>query len=108
MYGVGEVWQAMEHIRETLMRIAGRILGSLPEEQVPVEAWGFVAGPGVAANTRALRFSDGILFVAVPDASWQAQMREMAPQFLALLNRFTPQPVSRLEFVVTRGVLKKP
>jgi len=97
----------VQHVRDGLMRIIARVLKDLPDERVPVEAWGFICGPGVEKNTRAIRFTDGILFIAVPNANWQAQMREMSPQFLALLNRFTPQAVNRLEFVITREAASK-
>jgi len=88
----------MEPARDTLIKIVADVLNRLPAAEVPIAAWQFAAGPAVADKTRALGFEEGVLTVEVPDATWRTQLRDMAPQFLATLNRYTR--VERIEFVL--------
>jgi hypothetical protein len=56
-------------------------------------------GSAVAARTRALEFSRGVLKVEVADAAWRAELQHLAPKYVAILNRYGTG-VSRVEFVV--------
>jgi len=71
-------------------------LKRLPPEELPAAAWDFAAGPGVAAKTRVIQCESGLLAIEVPDATWRAQLKAMAPQFLARLNLYIP--VKQIEF----------
>ncbi|HLV87093.1 MAG TPA: DUF721 domain-containing protein [Candidatus Sulfotelmatobacter sp.] len=71
-----------------------------PPAQAPLLAWPVVCGSAVAERTRALGFQDGILSVEVSDAGWRSELKSLAPQYLVAINRFTKQPVCRIEFVV--------
>jgi hypothetical protein len=54
----------------------------------------------VAVRTRALDFVAGILRVEVPDWGWRAELQALAPQYLAVINRYVAESVKRIEFVV--------
>ena len=51
-------------------------------------------------RTRALDFSQGILRVEVPDWGWRAELQALAPQYLAVINRYVAESVKRIEFVM--------
>ena len=57
----------------------------------------------MADRTRALSFSDGILTVEVVDAGWRRELANLAPRYLALVNKFSAASVKRIEFVVKGG-----
>lgn len=63
-------------------------------------AWALACGPAVAARTRAVAFAQGILRVEVPDAGWRAELQTLAPQYLAVMNRYVAESVKRIEFVI--------
>src|SRR5439155_3284331 len=68
--------------------------------KVPVLAWPLACGQAVAARTTALEFADGNLRVQVPDAGWRAELQALAPQYLAVINRYVAESVKKVEFVV--------
>lgn len=92
----------MEHVGPDLERIVARSLRQAPPAQAPVMAWPVVCGSAVAERTRALGFLDGVLRVAVADAGWKAELQSLAPRYLASINRYTVEPVRKIEFIVTR------
>ncbi len=65
-------------------------------------AWPLVCGSAVAERSRALSFADGVLRVEVADAGWKSELQSLAPRYLAAINRYTPEKVQRIEFVVAR------
>jgi len=71
-----------------------------PPDEAPVLAWPLVCGPAVAARTRALGFSSGILRVEVQDETWRKQLVDFASAYLAALNQMVSEHVRRIEFVV--------
>jgi len=66
-------------------------------------AWPLACGSAVAARTRALEFSKGILQVEVADTGWKRELEALAPRYLAVINRRVAQNVSRIEFVVRKS-----
>jgi hypothetical protein len=38
--------------------------------------------------------------VEVPDAGWRAELQTLAPQYLAVMNRYVAESVKRIEFVI--------
>lgn len=92
----------MEPAGTELERIVAQSLRQAPPMQAPLMAWPVVCGSAVAERTHALSFSDGILRVSVPDAGWKAELQGLAPRYLAAINRYTLQPIRRIEFVITR------
>ena len=90
----------MEHAGAGLERIVAGSLRRSPAEQGPLLAWALACGQAVAQRTRALDFAQGILRVEVPDVGWRAELQTLAPQYLAVINRYVAVSVKRIEFVV--------
>ena len=65
-------------------------------------AWPVVCGSAVAERTRVLTFQDGVLRVAVPDARWKSELQNLAPRYVASINRYTVEAVRKIEFVITQ------
>ena len=88
----------MESLAGTLEKIVAGSLRHAPD--APILAWPLACGSAVAARTTALTFERGILRVEVPDAGWRAELRHLAPQYLAVMNRYSNSPISKIEFVI--------
>jgi len=83
-----------------LESVVAKALHQAPPEESPLLAWPVVCGSAVAARTRALTFSDGVLRVEVPDTGWRYELAALGPRYLAALNRYSAATVQRIEFVV--------
>src|SRR5256714_12066601 len=90
----------MEHAAVGLEKIVTNALRRVPGKEAPLLAWPLACGHAVGERTRAMDFSDGILRVEVPDASWRAELKALAPQYVAVINRYVRESVRRIEFVV--------
>ena len=90
----------MEHAAAGLEKIMTHALRRVPANDAPVLAWPLACGHAVGQRTRALDFAQGILRVEVPDASWRAELKALAPQYVAVINRYVSESVKRIEFVV--------
>jgi hypothetical protein len=66
----------------------------------PMLAWPLACGTKVAERATALSFADGVLTVAVPDATWQRQLQSFAAQYLAALRGISSQKVDKITFIV--------
>ena len=88
----------VERIAPTLEKVVANGLRRAPD--APLLAWPLACGSAVAARTRALGFTRGILQVEVPDAGWRAELQHFAPQYLAVMNRYVAGNVARIEFVL--------
>lgn len=83
-----------------LETIVAKALHRAPAAESPMLAWPVACGSAVAERTRALSFSDGVLRVEVADAGWRRELINLAPHYLALINKYSATPVKRIEFVV--------
>jgi Dna[CI] antecedent, DciA len=83
-----------------LENVIVRALHRAPREQSPLLAWPVACGSAVAERTRALSFSGGILCIEVADAGWRRELAQLAPRYLAAINKYASAPVDRIEFVV--------
>ena len=92
--------RAMEQVGAGLEKIVAGSLRRSPAGQGPLLAWALACGQAVAARTRAVDFAQGILRVEVPDAGWRAELQALAPQYLAVINRYVAESVRRIEFVI--------
>jgi len=92
--------RTMEQVGAGLEKIVAGSLRRAPVGQGPLLAWAIACGHAVAARTRAVNFAEGILRVEVPDAGWLAELQALAPQYLAVINRYVAESVRRIEFVV--------
>ena len=90
----------MEQAGAGLEKIIAQSLRQAPPAQAPLMAWPVVCGSAVAERTRALNFSDGVLWVEVAGPRWRAELQALAPRYLAAINRYTTEPVRRIEFVM--------
>jgi hypothetical protein len=92
--------RAMEQVGAGLEKIVAGGLRRAPAGQGPVLAWALACGHAVAGRTRALDFVQGVLRVEVPDWGWRAELQALAPQYLAVINRYVVESVKRIEFVI--------
>lgn len=70
-----------------------------------VAIWEEVAGPQVAAHTRAVAVREGELLVHVDSNAWATELSAMAPRFIEALNGEAGQVLVRaIRFTVTRTV----
>lgn len=83
-----------------LEKIVVSSLRRVPPSDAPLLAWPLVCGSVVAERTRALDFANSVLRVEVPDAGWKREMQNLAPRYLATLNRYAGQKIERIEFVL--------
>jgi len=90
----------MEQAGTGLEKIMVGSLRRVPQERAPLLAWPLVCGSAVAERTRAVEFSNAILRVEVPDGGWKREMQSLAPRYLATLNRYAGQRVTRIDFVI--------
>ena len=89
----------MEHAGAGLEKIVVGSLRRVPQADAPMLAWPLVCGSAVAERTQAVEFANAVLRVEVPDAGWRAELQALAPQYLAVLNRYVAESVKRIEFV---------
>ena len=90
----------MQQAGTDLEKIVAQSLRQAPPAQVPLMAWPVVCGSAVAERTRALKFEDGVLHVAVLDTGWRSELQTLAPRYLVAINRYSNTIVRRIEFVV--------
>lgn len=90
----------MERATAGLQKIVSDALRRTPPAQAPMLAWPLACGTAVAERTRPIEFTDGVLRVEVPDSGWRTELQALAPQYVAVINRYTAQNVRRIEFVV--------
>jgi hypothetical protein len=83
-----------------LENIIAKSLHRAPANESAVLAWPIACGSAVAERTRALSFSDGVLRVEVADEGWRRELINLAPRYLALINKYSATLVKRIEFVV--------
>ncbi len=83
-----------------LETIVAKALHRAPAGESALLAWPIACGSAVADRTRAIGFSGGILQVEVADARWRQELANLAPRYLALINKYSATAVKRIEFVV--------
>jgi hypothetical protein len=90
----------MEHARDGLQKIVVDAIRRAPAAEAPILGWPLACGPAVAARTRAISYTDGVLSVEVPDAMWRNELLALVPRYLATLSQFAK--VKRIEFVTAK------
>ncbi len=83
-----------------LESVIAKALHRAPTNESALLAWPIACGSAVADRTRALSFSEGILRVEVADAGWRRELANLAPRYLASINKYSAASVRRIEFVV--------
>ena len=75
-------------------------------EQAVCAAWVVAVGGPIRKVTTPIRLERKTLIVAVPDATWRAQLMSMRGQALFKLNSLLGSPlVTMIEYVVNPGVI---
>ena len=92
----------MERAASSLESVVSKALRQAPAQESAFLAWPVACGSAVAERTRAVRFSEGILVVEVADKGWRRELTDLAPRYLAAINKYSAVPVERIEFVVKR------
>jgi predicted nucleic acid-binding Zn ribbon protein len=90
----------MQSARTGLNKVVARSLRKAPAAEVPLLAWPIACGSAVAARTRALDCIEGVLRVEVPDAGWRTELKALAPRYVATLNQYVAESITRVEFVI--------
>ena len=90
----------MEQAGSGLEKIVAQSLRLAPPGDAPLMAWAVVCGSAVAERTRALSFAAGVLCVEVADAGWRKELQSLAPRYVAAINKYVPENVARIEFVI--------
>jgi hypothetical protein len=102
--GMKQLLQSKHHDLQAasvgLDNVVARSVRKAPPGQGPLLAWPLACGSSVAERTRALDFADGILRVEVADAGWRRELQALAPRYVATLNRYVAEKVTRVEFFV--------
>ena len=91
----------MERATAGLQKIVSDALRRTPPAQAPLLAWPLACGTAVAERTRVLGYSQGVLRVEVPDSGWRSELQALAPQYVAVINRYIAETVRRIEFVIS-------
>lgn len=91
----------MERATAGLQKIVSDALRRTPPGQAPLLAWPLACGTAVAERTRVLDYSQGVLRVEVPDSGWRSELQALAPQYVAVINRYVAETVHRIDFVTS-------
>jgi Dna[CI] antecedent DciA-like protein len=91
---------ALEQAGAGLEKIVAGSLQRIPAAEAPLMAWPMVCGSAVAERSRAVSFSEGVLRIEVADAGWRHELQSLAPRYLAVINQYVRQTVTRIEFVI--------
>jgi predicted nucleic acid-binding Zn ribbon protein len=90
----------MQSAGSALEKIIASSVRKAPAGQGPLIAWALACGHGVSERTRAISFLDGVLRVEVPDKGWRTELQVLAPRYVAEINRYVGEAVTRIEFVL--------
>jgi len=88
----------MERATGGLKKIVLDAIKQAPRDQGPLLAWPVIVGRAIAAQTKALDFTDGVLRVQVPDKNWRAELNAFAPQYIAAYRAIAE--VRQIDFVI--------
>jgi hypothetical protein len=97
---LGDEAPSVEQAGSGLEKIVAQSLRLAPRAEAPLMAWPVVCGSAVAERTRAMSFEAGVLRVEVTGPRWKSELQALAPRYLAMINRYTTEPVLRIEFLV--------
>jgi predicted nucleic acid-binding Zn ribbon protein len=85
-----------------LEKIVAQSMRRAPAAEAPLMAWPVVCGSVVAERTRAMSFEGGVLRVEVSDVGWKSELQVLAARYVAAINKYTPETVHKIEFVIAR------
>jgi hypothetical protein len=73
----------MEPVRTGLRQIMQDLLRARPAEEAVLLAWPLVCGKEVAARTKAVSFSEGLLLIEVQDTAWRNQLQSFTGRYVS-------------------------
>jgi hypothetical protein len=89
----------MEDIASGLQQIKATLLRTCDPKEAPAIAWPMVCGSRVAEKTQVSGFENAAMTIVVPDKGWRSELADLAPRYLAALNRISPIKVESLVFI---------
>ena len=92
----------MERAASLLESVVIKSLHGASARDSALLAWPVACGSTVAERTRAMSFCDGVLQIEVSDMGWRRELSQLAPRYLAAINKYSTARVERIEFVVKR------
>ena len=90
----------MKQTKSALHKIVAEVVRSAPEQEAPLLAWPAICGTKIAARTRVLGLSRGVLRVQVPDRTWRSQLNDLKNEYLAAFNAVLKKPVKEIQFLL--------
>jgi hypothetical protein len=96
----------MESIRTGLRNVMKDLLRAQPLEDAVVMAWPVVCGKDVAARTKALLFSEGVVTVEVLDAAWRKQLTSFASRYISAYEALLGHVVKEVRFKVQQSTAR--
>src|SRR4051812_18272855 len=88
----------MQNLSSSLLRTKSALLRACAPDDAPALAWPMVCGSRVAEKTEVCGFADGVLTIIVPDKGWRSELAELAPRYIAELNKISPTQIKSLRF----------
>jgi hypothetical protein len=89
----------MEDIASGLQQIKATLLRTCDPKEAPALAWPMVCGSRVAEKTQVAAFENASMTIVVPDKGWRSELADLAPRYLAALNRISPLKIESLVFI---------
>ena len=93
----------MEPVRTGLRQIMQDLLRVRPAEEAVLLAWPIVCGKEVAARTKAVSFSEGLLLVETQDATWRNQLQTFTGKYISGYEGLLGPLVKSVRFEVQRS-----
>jgi hypothetical protein len=93
----------MEPIRTGLRQIMQDLLRTRPAEEAVLLAWPIVCGKEVAARTKAVTFSEGLLLVETQDVTWRNQLQTFTSRYISGYEGLLGPVVKSVRFEVQRS-----
>ena len=92
----------LERASASLDKVIGDALHRVRSGDSALLAWPLACGSAVSDRTRAVRFSQGVLYIEVADQGWRRELMSLAGRYLAAINKYSRERVERIEFVVSK------
>src|ERR1700748_984662 len=93
----------MEPVRTGLRQIMQDLLRARPAEEAVLLAWPLVCGKEVAARTKAVSFSEGLLLIEVQDTAWRNQLQSFTGRYVSGYESLLGRVVKSVRLEVQRS-----
>jgi hypothetical protein len=89
----------MQDLTTSLLQTKSTLLRACAPADAPALAWPMVCGSRVAERTKPAAFESGVLTIIVPDKAWRSELSDLAPRYVAELNKISPVQIKLLLFI---------